>query len=90
MKKQLLICATILMLAECFTLSLNAIPRKQDKRITLNVTVQEAELIMKALSELPLKESAALYFSIENQARTQLQPVQQKPKDTTLNKPKKP
>lgn len=64
--------------------------KKQDKKITLTVSVQEAEMILKALSELPLKDSGPLYFALQQQAAAQLQPPVQKPQvksDTTKKKP---
>lgn len=62
---------------------------KQDKKIVFSVSIQEADIILKALSELPLKESGSLYFSLQQQAQSQLQqPIQQpKPKqDSTKTK----
>jgi predicted secreted hydrolase len=50
---------------------------RQDKKINISVTVQETDLILKALAEMPLKESGNLYMSIQAQAQAQLQ--QQKP-----------
>jgi hypothetical protein len=50
---------------------------RQDKKINISVTVQETDLILKALAEMPLKESGNLYMSIQAQAQSQLQ--QQKP-----------
>lgn len=88
MKKQL-IGLSIILLATGITYSLMAVPKKQDKRITLTVSIQEVEVIMKALSELPLKESGNLYFTIQQQAQSQLQQLSplQKPKgDTTAKK----
>jgi len=46
---------------------------EQDKKINISVTVQEADMILKALAELPLKESGNLYMSIQAQAQAQLQ-----------------
>lgn len=62
---------------------------KQDRKITITITLPEAELIMKALGKLPLEESGNLYFTIQQQAQMQLQP-QQAPqkKDTTTTKKK--
>lgn len=70
------------------TYGLMAIPRKQDKRITLTVSIQEVEIIMKALSELPLKESGNLYLTIQQQAQTQLAPPQKPKADSTAPKKK--
>jgi len=87
MKKQILIRLCIVTLAVLTNYGLNAVSRKQDRRINLNVSVQEVEVIMKALGKLPLEESGNLYFTIQQQAQTQLVPTK---KDTTSSKPKKP
>lgn len=89
MKKQLLTRLGIVMVAVLITAGLNAIPRKQDRRVTLNVSIQETELLLKALGKLPLEESGNLFFSIQNQAQAQLAPPAAK-KDTTSQKSKKP
>jgi len=90
MKKQLLLRLGIVVVAALVTLGLDAIPRKQDRRITLNVSVQETEIILKALGKLPTEESGGLYFNIQYQAQTQLAPQQAPKKDTsTINKSKK-
>jgi len=85
--KRILIFCSILTLASVAT----AFLPNQDKKINLSVTVQEADIILKALSELPLKESGNLYMSIQAQAQAQLQPqLQQKPVqkiDSTKKKP---
>jgi len=95
MKKRLLLFLGIIALATLITQGLLAIPaKKQQQRITLHLTVQEVELIMKALGKLPLEESGNLYVGIQQQAQTQLQAASplQKPKshDSTTAKPKKP
>jgi hypothetical protein len=87
MKKQVLTRIGILSLAVFITFGLNAVSRKQDRRINLNVSVQEVDVIMKALGKLPLEESGNLYFTIQQQAQTQLAPPAKK--DTTSGKPKK-
>ncbi len=91
MKKQL-IGLGIILLATGLTYGLMAIPaKKQQQRVTLQLTVQEVDLVLKALSELPLKESGNLYIGIQQQANAQLQPPPQKPKaDTSAGKTKKP
>jgi len=89
MKKQLLLRLGIFVVAALVTLGFNAIPRKQDRRITLNVSVQETEIILKALGKLPTEESGGLYFNIQYQAQTQLAPQQPKKDTTTINKSKK-
>lgn len=53
---------------------------KQDKRVVFNVSIQEADIILKALMELPLKESGNLYFNLQQQAQSQLQQSIQQPK----------
>ena len=95
MKKRLLLFSGVVAAITLITGGLNAIPvKKQQQRITLTVSTQEADLILKALAELPLKESGNLYISIQQQAQAQLQAVSplQKPKshDSTTAKPKKP
>lgn len=92
MKKQLLVRAGIILLAVCVTLTLNAFDNhflkpRQDRRIILNVSVQETELILKALGKLPTEEAGGLYFNVQYQAQTQLSPPAKK--DTVLQKPKK-
>lgn len=74
---------SIIGFAAAFT---RALPH-QDRKITITVSIQEADIILKALSELPLKESGNLYFNIQQQAQSQLQ-VQQRPvqKDSTTKK----
>ena len=89
MKKQVLIQIGIVILATVATYGLMAIPvKKQQQRVTLSLTVPEVELVLKALSELPLKESGGLYLSVQDQANRQLTPPQ-KPKVDSTAKPKK-
>ena len=92
MKRNLLLRIGVLVLAVGITYSLMAIPspKKQDKRITLSLSQPEVELVLKALGELPLKETANLYFTIQQQAQAQLAPViEQKQKDSSTSKNKK-
>lgn len=63
--------------------------KRQQQRVNLSVTIQEAELIMEALSELPLKKAGPLYMNLQEQAQRQLMPMQ-KPKADSTSKPKKP
>jgi hypothetical protein len=90
MKKRLLLFLGVVTAITLITGGLNAIPvKKQQQRVTLHLTVQEVELIMKALGKLPLEESGNLYIGIQQQAQTQLAP--QKPKvDSAAPKSKKP
>ncbi len=90
--KKLFIGLSIILLATGLTHSLMAVlAQKQQQRVTLQLTVQEIDLVLKALSELPLKESGNLYIGIQEQANAQLQPPPQKPKaDTSAGKTKKP
>jgi len=95
MKKRILLFSGIIILATLGTYSLMAIPaKKQQQKITISVSPQEVDLILKALAELPLKESGNLYVGIQQQAQAQLQAASplQKPKshDSTTAKPKKP
>lgn len=60
-------------------LSLKRPAPKQDRKIIISLTLPETDILLKALSELPLKESGNLYFNIQQQAQAQLQPAQQKP-----------
>lgn len=76
MKKQFLLQIGIIVFTVFVTYGLMSYsPKKQDRRINLSVTVQETELILKALSELPLKESGGLFSSIQQQATAQLTPT---------------
>lgn len=89
MKKQL-IGLSIILLATGITYSLMAIPAKKppQQKITLHLSLQEIDLVLKALSELPLKESGNLYMGIQQQAQLQLQPPPQKPKIDSAAKKK--
>jgi hypothetical protein len=63
----------------------------QDRKVTISLTIQEVDLIMRGLAELPMKESGNLYFNIQAQAQSQLQAQQQKPlpkQDSTTPKKK--
>jgi len=82
--KKLTIGLGIVLIASAIT----AFLPKQDKKITITVTVQEADIILRALSELPLKESGNLYMNIQAQANAQLQ-SQQKPVTKTDSTTKK-
>lgn len=68
---------------------------RQTKTINLRLTEQQTALVLKGLQELPLKESAEVYFYIQGEAVKQLSqaPVvprdTAKAKDTTKPKPKK-
>lgn len=90
--KKLFIGLSIILLATGLTHSLMAVlAQKQQQRVTLQLTVQEIDLVLKALSELPLKESGNLYIGIQQQANAQLQPAPVKSKaDTSSGKTKKP
>lgn len=91
MKKRLLFFAAIIALATLTTQALLAFnDNKQQQRITISVSPQEVDLILKALAELPLKESGNLYIGIQQQAQAQLSPVPQKPKVDSTGKSKKP
>jgi len=46
----------------------------QDKRVTISLSTQEWEVVLKGLAELPLKESQSVYGSIMQQAQAQLAP----------------
>jgi hypothetical protein len=73
------------------TYGLMAVPaKKQQQRVTLTLSVPEVDLILKALSELPLKESGNLYIGIQQQANSQLNPPQKPKADTSAGKTKKP
>lgn len=93
MKKQL-IGLSIILLATGITYSLRAVPAKkpQQQKITLHFSVQEVELVLKALGKLPLEESGNLYMGIQQQAQSQLQQLSplQKPKGDSTSKSKKP
>lgn len=91
MKKQL-IGLSIILLATGITYSLMAIPAKkpQQQKVTLHLSIQEVELVLKALGKLPLEESGNLYMGIQQQAQQQLQPAPQKPKGDSTSKSKKP
>ncbi len=84
--KKLTIGLGIVLIASAIT----AFLPKQDKKVTITITVQEADLILRALGKLPLEESGNLYMNIQAQAQAQLQP-QQKPvtkaDSTTKKKP---
>lgn len=87
MKKQLFIRLGIIILATTATCGLMAIPaKKPQQKITLQVTVQEVELILKALGKLPLEESGNLYIGIQGQAQAQLQPPQKPKADSSAKK----
>lgn len=97
--KKIIFFLSVVVLASLVTISLNAFDnsllRKQDKRVVLNLSIQETELVMKALGKLPLEESGGLYFNIQQQAQSQLAPPQKpKPDSSTVkpvpNKPKNP
>lgn len=45
------------------------------------VTVDEANVIMQALAELPFKASAALIQKLQQQGKAQLEQAQQQPKE---------
>lgn len=59
---------------------------RRQQRVMLSLTIQEVELIMKALGKLPLEESGNLYMAIQQQAQTQLQPPQKPKADSTAKK----
>jgi hypothetical protein len=49
---------------------------KQEQRISVSLTLQEADLVLKALGKLPLEESGNLFFNIQRQAISQAQQKQ--------------
>jgi hypothetical protein len=64
---------------------------KQERRVTISISIEEANVILKALGKLPLEESGNLYFSVQQQVQTQLQPVPPAvKKDSTSKTQKKP
>lgn len=44
--------------------------------VTIKITIQEAQLIMNALAELPLKNSIDTWFKIRGQIESQMQQAQ--------------
>jgi len=91
MKKRLLLFLGVVALAAIATQGLKATPaKKQQQRVTLHLTVQEVELITKALGKLPLEESGNLYIGIQQQAQAQLAPAPKPKADSTGSKSKKP
>jgi len=85
--KKLTIGLGIVLIASAIT----AFLPKQDKKITITVSLQEADVILKALGKLPLEESGNLFMSIQAQAQEQLRaqsPLQKTSKiDSTKKKP---
>lgn len=59
---------------------------RQDKKVTIVVTLQEADLIFKALGKLPLEESGNLFFTLQRQVQTQLQPQKNESTDSSGGK----
>lgn len=57
-------------------------PKQEPQRISVSLTLPEADLVLKALGKLPLEESGGLFFNIQRQAQAQLQ-VQPKQKIDT-------
>jgi len=57
---------------------------KQDKTITLSLSYQETEIVLKALGKLSLEESLNVYASIQRQITAQVS-QQQKPKNETID-----
>ena len=57
-------------------LSIGAIPQvqapQQDKKVNITLTVQDLEVVLNALQQLPYKESAGIIQSIYGQAQKQL------------------
>ena len=45
------------------------------KKLNLELTVDQVNLLLKGLSELPFKESSSLISEIQAQAAPQLQPI---------------
>lgn len=81
--------ACVLGMTSIFLPDLLASPKKQDRRISLNVTVPQAQIILKALSKLSIEEAGDLFMEIQNQATVQLNPQPQRPtpkQDTTKKK----
>lgn len=85
--KRLTLYFGIICLATMGTYSIMAHTKKeQQQRVMLSLTIQEVELVMKALGKLPLEESGNLYMAIQQQAQTQLQPPQKPKADSTAKK----
>lgn len=61
--------------------------QQNPKTVTITLSVEHAEIVLKALNELPYKESAPVIQTILTQANQQLQPVAEKKADTTNKKP---
>lgn len=53
---------------------------KQDKKVTLTLTVQEVDVVLNALQKLPYEQSASIIQSIYGQASKQLQDTATKKK----------
>lgn len=81
-------------MAVCVTISLNAFDNhfnhpRQDKRISLDLSYQETDIVLRALGKLPLEESANVYSSIQMQIQRQVAASQQQKeinKDTIRTK----
>jgi hypothetical protein len=73
---------SLILMSASIAYALN-IGHQQDKKVTITVTLQEADILLKGLGKLPLEESGNLFFTVQRQIQTQLQP--QKPDTNATN-----
>lgn len=58
----------------CIALQGNMPPQQQPKTVTITLSVDQAETVLKALAKLPYEESATVIQTVQQQAYKQLYP----------------